>query len=150
VAQGPQWNGKFQPFHGKLNARLNPLVSASPGQLRAAIAEFIVFYNYCRHQKGMRNVTPTEVYYISPWLQQPYIEQCAEKYIEVVWKSSLSTGRQRQRVLRLRRPFGVDSHSRLPRAQEKKIVARLPRKQLKLGSLQHLGVNSPVQRILKP
>ena len=46
-----------------MKARLNLLVDTSPGQLRAARAEFIEFNNHRRYHEGIGNVTPTDVYY---------------------------------------------------------------------------------------
>jgi len=41
----PQSNGKLERFHETLKAPLNLLVFTSPEALRAAMAEFIEFYN---------------------------------------------------------------------------------------------------------
>ena len=59
----PQTNGKLERFHETVKARLNLLVFASPEALRAAMAEFIEFYNYRRYHEGIGNVTPADVYY---------------------------------------------------------------------------------------
>ena len=59
----PQTNGKIERFHETLKARLNLLVYTSPEQLRAAMAEFIEFYNQRRYHEGIGNVTPADVYY---------------------------------------------------------------------------------------
>jgi RNA-directed DNA polymerase len=59
----PQTNGKIERFHETLKARLNLLVYTSPEQLRAALAEFIEFYNQRRYHEGIGNVTPADVYY---------------------------------------------------------------------------------------
>jgi len=59
----PQTNGKIERFHETLKARLNLLVYTSPEQLRAAMAEFIEFYNRRRYHEGIGNVTPADVYY---------------------------------------------------------------------------------------
>jgi putative transposase len=59
----PQTNGKIERFHETLKARLNLLVYTSVEQLRAALAEFIEFYNQRRYHEGIGNVTPTDVYY---------------------------------------------------------------------------------------
>ncbi len=59
----PQTSGKLACFHETLKARLNLLVYTSPGSLRAAMAEFIEFYNYHRYHEGISNVTPADVYY---------------------------------------------------------------------------------------
>ena len=50
-------------FHETLKARLNLLVFTSPEALRAAMAEFIEFYNCHRYHEGIGNVTPADVYY---------------------------------------------------------------------------------------
>ena len=59
----PQTNGKIERFHETLKARLNLLVYTSVEELRAAMAEFIEFYNQRRYHEGIGNVTPTDVYY---------------------------------------------------------------------------------------
>jgi putative transposase len=59
----PQTNGKIERFHETLKARLNLLVYTSPEQLRAAMVEFIEFYNHRRYHEGVGNVTPADVYY---------------------------------------------------------------------------------------
>ncbi len=59
----PQTNGKIERFHETLKARLNLLIYTSPEQLRAALAEFIEFYNQRRYHEGIGNVTPADVYY---------------------------------------------------------------------------------------
>jgi putative transposase len=58
-----QTNGKLERFHETLKARLNLLVFTSPEALRAAMAEFIEFYNHRRYPEGIGNVTPADVYY---------------------------------------------------------------------------------------
>ena len=57
-----QTNGKLERFHETLKARLNLLVFTSPEALRAAMAEFIEFYNHGRYHEGIGNVTPADVY----------------------------------------------------------------------------------------
>lgn len=59
----PQTNGKLERFHQTLKARLNLLVFTSPEALRAAMAEFIEFYNHRRYHEGIVNVTSVDVYY---------------------------------------------------------------------------------------
>jgi transposase InsO family protein len=59
----PQTNGKLERFHETLKARLNLLVFPSPAALRAAMAEFIEFYNHRRYHEGIGNVAPADVYY---------------------------------------------------------------------------------------
>jgi putative transposase len=58
----PQTNGKVERFHETLKARVNLLVYTSPGLLRAAMVEFIEFYNQRRYHEGIGNVTPADVY----------------------------------------------------------------------------------------
>jgi transposase InsO family protein len=57
----PQTNGKLERFHETLTARLNLLVYRSPEILRAAMADFIRFYNHARYHEGIGNVTPADV-----------------------------------------------------------------------------------------
>jgi putative transposase len=59
----PQTNGKLERFHETLKARLNLLVFTSREALRAAMAEFIEFYNHRRYHEGIGNGTPADVYY---------------------------------------------------------------------------------------
>jgi transposase InsO family protein len=59
----PRTNGKLERFHETLKARLNLLVFTSPEALRAAMAEFIEFYNYRCYHEGIDNVTPADVYF---------------------------------------------------------------------------------------
>ena len=59
----PQANGRLERLHETLKARLNLLVFTSPEALRAAMAEFIEFYNYRRYHEGIDNVTPADVYF---------------------------------------------------------------------------------------
>ncbi len=59
----PQTNGKLERFHQTLKARVNLLVYTSPESLRAAMAEFIEFYNHRRYHEGISNVTPADMYY---------------------------------------------------------------------------------------
>ena len=59
----PQTNGKLERFHETLQVRMNLLVFTSRAALRAAMTEFIEFYNYHRYHEGIGNVTPADVYY---------------------------------------------------------------------------------------
>jgi transposase InsO family protein len=59
----PQTNGKLERLHETLKARLNLAVFTSPEALRAAMEEFIDFYNYRRYHEGIGNVTPADVYF---------------------------------------------------------------------------------------
>jgi hypothetical protein len=56
-------NGKLQRFHETLRFRLSLLVFTSPEALRAAMAEFIEFYNHRPYHEGIGNVTPADVSY---------------------------------------------------------------------------------------
>ena len=58
----PQTNGKLERFHETLKARLNLFVYTSRELLRAAMADFIRFYNHERYHEGIGNVTPADVY----------------------------------------------------------------------------------------
>jgi len=57
-----QTTGKIERFHETLTVRMNLLVYTSPDNLRAAMAEFIEFYNHRRYHVGIGNVTPADVY----------------------------------------------------------------------------------------
>ena len=59
----PQTNGKLERFHQTLKARVNLLVYTSPENLRAAMTDFIEFYNHRRYHEGIGNVTPADVYF---------------------------------------------------------------------------------------
>jgi hypothetical protein len=59
----PETNGKLERFHETLKARLNLLVYTSPEILRAAMADFIRFYNHERYQEGIGHLTPADVYH---------------------------------------------------------------------------------------
>src|SRR5258708_36277611 len=59
----PQTNGKIERFHETLKARPNLLVYTSAEQSRAALREFIEFYNHRRYHEGIGNVTPSDGYY---------------------------------------------------------------------------------------
>jgi transposase InsO family protein len=59
----PQTTGKLERFHETLKARINLLVYTSPDLLRAAMADFIRFYNHERYHEGIGNVTPADVYH---------------------------------------------------------------------------------------
>jgi hypothetical protein len=54
--------GRLERFHEMLKARLNLLVYTSSEVLRAAMEDFIRFYNYERYHEGIGNVTPADVY----------------------------------------------------------------------------------------
>ncbi len=58
----PQTNGKLERFHETLKARRNLFVYTSRELLRAAMADFIRFYNHERYHEGIGNVTPADVY----------------------------------------------------------------------------------------
>jgi putative transposase len=61
-AHHPQTNGKLERFHETLKARLNLLMYTSPERLRAAMADFIRFYNHERYHERIGHVTPADVY----------------------------------------------------------------------------------------
>lgn len=59
----PQTNGKLERVYEMLKARLNLLVLISPEARRAAMGEFIEYYNHRRYLQGIGNVTPADVYH---------------------------------------------------------------------------------------
>ena len=59
----PQINGKPERLHPTRKARVNLVVYTSPESLRAAMADFIEFYNHLRYHESIGNVTPADVYY---------------------------------------------------------------------------------------
>ena len=81
-----------------MKARLNLLVYTSPEQLRAAMAEFIEFYNQRRYHEGIGNVMPADVY---DWLWEQILRRRGEQkqqtpeerfQYNLGWKPNRTTG----------------------------------------------------------
>jgi putative transposase len=58
----PQTNGKIERYHRTLKGEINHVPYEMPGELKAAISDFIDYYNYRRYHEGLGNVTPNDVY----------------------------------------------------------------------------------------
>ena len=62
-AHHPQAIGKIEHLHRTLKDDVELVVSLSPDGLRAAIAQFVDYYNQRRYHEALDNVTPDDVYY---------------------------------------------------------------------------------------
>ncbi len=62
-AHHPQTIGKIEGLHRTLKDDVELVVSLSPDGLRAAIAQFVDYYNQRRYHEALDNVTPDDVYY---------------------------------------------------------------------------------------
>jgi len=58
----PQTTGKTERYHRTLKAKVTLVVHLSPDELRAAIAQFVDYYNRLRLHEALRNVTPDDVW----------------------------------------------------------------------------------------
>jgi putative transposase len=58
----PQTNVKIERYHRSLKDEINQAPYDMPGELKAAIKDFIKSYNHQRYHEGLGNVTPYEVY----------------------------------------------------------------------------------------
>ena len=59
----PQTIGKIDRLHRTLKDDVGLVVSLSPDRLRAAIGQFVDYYNQRRYHEVLDNVTPDDVYY---------------------------------------------------------------------------------------
>lgn len=59
----PQTTGKTERYHRTLKDEVTLVVHLSPDELRAAIAQFIDYYNRLRLHEALKNVTPDDVWY---------------------------------------------------------------------------------------
>ena len=62
---------------------MNLLVWASPEELRAAITEFIEFYNQRRYHEGIGNVAPADVYY---WRREEILKRREEQKRQILYE----------------------------------------------------------------
>jgi len=56
-----QTNGKLERYHRSIKQEVNQIPYEFPGDLEAAIANFVGYYNYRRYHKALGNVTPSDV-----------------------------------------------------------------------------------------
>jgi len=59
----PQTTGKTERYHRTLKAEVTLVVHLSPDELRAAIAQFVDYYNRLRLHEALKNVTPDDVWF---------------------------------------------------------------------------------------
>ena len=59
----PQTIGKIERLHRTLKDDVGLVVSLRPNRLRAAIGQFVDYYNQRRYHEALDNVTPDDVYY---------------------------------------------------------------------------------------
>jgi len=57
----PQTNGKLERYHRTIKLDVNQIPYDVPGNLEAAITEFVNYYNNRRYHKALENVTPSDV-----------------------------------------------------------------------------------------
>ena len=57
----PQTNGKLERYHQTLKRDVNQVPYDVPGELEAAIDEFVAFYNHRRYHKALRDITPADM-----------------------------------------------------------------------------------------
>ena len=57
----PQTNGKIERYHQSIKREVNQVPYEVPGNLEAAISDFISYYNNRRYHKALGNVTPADV-----------------------------------------------------------------------------------------
>jgi len=121
----PQTNGKLERFHETLKGRMNLLVWSSPEELRAAIAEFIAFYNQRRYHEGIGNVAPADVYY---GRREEILKRREEQKRQTLYARFEYNRAQRSQTTRLlAAPSAPDLMQRLPRLPTTPHVALLRR-----------------------
>ena len=59
----PQTTGKTERYQRTLKEEVTLVVHLSPDELRAAITQFIDYYNRLRLHEALKNVTPDDVWY---------------------------------------------------------------------------------------
>lgn len=59
----PQTTGKTERYHRTLKNEVTLVVHLSPDELRAAIAQFVDYYNRLRLHEALKNVTPEDVWH---------------------------------------------------------------------------------------
>jgi len=59
----PQTNGKVERYQQTLKRDVNRVVYDAPSELKQAIADFVVYYNFRRYHEALDNVTPADVYF---------------------------------------------------------------------------------------
>jgi putative transposase len=59
----PQTNGKVERYQQTLKREVNRVVYDAPSELKQAIADFVVYYNFRRYHEALDNVTPADVYF---------------------------------------------------------------------------------------
>jgi len=57
----PQTNGKLERYHQSIKQEVNQVPYEVPGDLEAAITDFVDYYNHRRYHKALNNVTPADV-----------------------------------------------------------------------------------------
>ena len=57
----PQTNGKLERYHQTLKRDVNQVPYDVPRELKAAIREFVDFYNYRRYHKALKDITPADM-----------------------------------------------------------------------------------------
>ena len=57
----PQTNGKLERYHQTLKRDVNQVPYDVPGELEAAIGQFVEFYNYRRYHKALKDITPADM-----------------------------------------------------------------------------------------
>ena len=62
-AHRPQTTGEAERYHRTLKDEVTLVVHLSPDELRAAIAQFVDYYNRLRLHEALNNVTPDDVWF---------------------------------------------------------------------------------------
>ena len=57
----PQTNGKLERYHQSIKREVNQVPYELPSDLEAAIADFVIYYNYSRYHMALGNITPADV-----------------------------------------------------------------------------------------